>query len=97
MKIYSEEKDMPKSCLECNNENCEHQYIECYYEERHPNCPLQSLDSYTKQVKMEVIAEVEKRIINYCRRQSKKQFQKSIEQTKVDLLTSINQIQGEKI
>ena len=54
---------------------------------------LEHLSDYTKQVRKEVLAEVEKRIINYCRRQDKKPFQKPIEQIKVDLLTSINQIQ----
>ena len=53
MKIYLEEKDMPKSCLECNNKNCEHQYIECYYEARNPNCPLQSLNDIYKQAQKE--------------------------------------------
>lgn len=58
MKVYVEEKNMPKSCLECDYENCEHQYIECFLDERHPNCPLQSLTDYTKQVRKEVIEKV---------------------------------------
>ena len=66
-----------------------HEESELEYSE----CQLLSLADYTKQVRKEVLADVEKRIVNYCRRQDKKPFQKSIEQIKVDLLTSLNQIQ----
>lgn len=31
---------LPENCLLCNNEDCEHQYIECCYAARHPDCPL---------------------------------------------------------
>ena len=55
MKVYVDE--LPKSCLECECENCEHQYIECFIDERHPNCPLQTLADYTKQVRKEVCME----------------------------------------
>lgn len=108
MKVYLEEKDMPTSCTNCilnpkHKAPADYPEIECLkcnlikkQETRHEDCPLQSLNDYTKQVRVEVIAGVEKRIINYCRRQSKKQFQKSMEGIKLDLLTSIHQIRGEK-
>lgn len=30
----------PKNCVECSAEFCKHQFVECCYENRHPNCPL---------------------------------------------------------
>lgn len=101
MRIFVDE--LPKDCIDCP---CESDYYCnllnedvgcCEWGEIHKNCPLQSLADYTKQVRKEVLADVEKRIINYCRRQNKKPFQKSIEQIKSDLLTSINQIQGDNV
>lgn len=100
MKVYVDE--LPKDCAKCPCESdrwCNLMgYVvdgDEYNDKRPKQCPLQSLAEHDKQVRKEVLADIEKRIINYFRRQDKKPFQKSIEQMKVDLLTSINQLKGE--
>ena len=59
MKVYVDK--LPKCCLECDSDFCEHQFIECCYADRHPDCPLQSLADHDKQVRKEVVQEIRER------------------------------------
>lgn len=71
MKVYVENGDIPKRCIECRF--CyysEDEYCHCCringidienkkcWRETHPDCPLLSLADYTKQVRKEVCEEI---------------------------------------
>ena len=73
MKVYLEEKDMPKDCVNCDfgyaNNFC---YIDYEVDLRkfdknikHPKCPLQSLADYTRQVRKEVCAKIRESAISH--------------------------------
>lgn len=77
MKIYTDK--MPKSCLVCNFDMCEHQFVECMLGCRHSDCPLKSLaehdaekDKCIAELEEELAFEVSKNLIQqnmpaYCR------------------------------
>ena len=71
MKVYVENGDIPKRCIECRF--CyysEDEYHHCCringidienkkcWRETHPDCPLLSISDYTKQVRKEVLGEL---------------------------------------
>ena len=68
MKVYLEEKDMPKSCKECNFAVSDRFATYCPFckhkNGNHKNvalievCPLQNISDYTKQVRKEVCEQV---------------------------------------
>ena len=75
MKVYLEEKDMPKSC-----ENCQFTRINlggfnvCKFSEKRIKadseldikfCPLQSLSNYTKQVRKEICDKIRENAISH--------------------------------
>ena len=75
MKVYLEEKDMPRDCASCRyySMNCADGYscsklngreVHCNFSEgmgyRHKDCPLQSIADYTKQVRKEVVEFIDK-------------------------------------
>lgn len=74
MKVYLEEKDMPKDCVNCDfgyaNNFCEIDYEldlrKFDKNQKHPKCPLQSLSDYTKQVRKEVVQELKSRFLAIC-------------------------------
>lgn len=79
MKVYVENGDIPKRCIECRF--CyysEDEYHHCCringidienkkcWRETHPDCPLLSISDYTKQVRKEVCEEIKSKIVYYA-------------------------------
>ena len=52
--------ELPENCLICTHKDCEHQYIECCCDFRHPDCPLKLREELDKNLQSDDSTEVEK-------------------------------------